>query len=167
MTIKVIEREGIREAIDETSKVFFSGDRAEAERHFQSHPQGDSSTLLGYRDNELVGILTIRWHSKYPPFREQGIPLVHYIEIKWERRGQGIGNALMAEAEAFASARTETLGICVGLFDAYGPAQRLYVKRGFVPDGRGACRGSEPLREGQTVEVNHDLLLWLVKRLRA
>jgi len=165
MNFRIVEREGISEAIAESAQVFFSGDRAEAERHFQTHPHGDSTTLLAFLGEELVGILTIRWQSQYPPFRERNIPLIHYIEVKWERRGQGIGNALMAEAERFASARVDRLGICVGLFDAYGPAQRLYVKRGFVPDGRGACQGAEPLREGQIVAIDHELLIWLVKCL--
>jgi hypothetical protein len=71
----------------------------------------------------------------------------------------------MGHAERFASSRVRKLGVCVGIFDAYGPAQRLYVRRGFVPDGRGVCRGHEPLREGERVQVGHDLLLWLVKDL--
>lgn len=165
MDIRIIEREGVDEAIDEAQRAFFSGDRAEVERHFQGHREGNSTTLLGYQGGELVGILTIRWQSNYPPFREHGVPLIHYIEIKWERRGQGLGSELMERAERFASARVRKLGICVGIFDAYGPAQRLYIKRGFIPDGRGVCRGHEPLKEGQTVQVDHDLLLWLVKDL--
>jgi len=167
MDIRVIEREGIAEAIAEAAQTFFSRDRAEAERNFDGHARGDSATLLGYQDGELVGILTIRWNSNYPPFREQGIPLIHNIEIKWERRGQGLGAALLTHAERFVALRTRKVGICVGIFDAYGPAQRLYVKRGFVPDGRGVCRGHAPLQENETVRVDHDLLLWLVKDLPA
>jgi hypothetical protein len=58
-----------------------------------------------------------------------------------------------------------TLGITVGLFDEYGPAQRLYRRRGYIPDGRDACRGQEPLRKGMQVAIDDDLIIWLTKDL--
>jgi hypothetical protein len=52
----------------------------------------------------------------------------------------------MNAAEELASDRgVVSLGITVGLSDEYGPAQRLYALHGYVPDGRGACCGHEPL----------------------
>jgi GNAT superfamily N-acetyltransferase len=165
MDIKIIEREGIEEAIEEVTPHFFSQDRAEVERNFEGHAEGNSSTLLGYHEGEPVGILTIRWEARYPPFKEQNIPLIQNIEIKWGRRGEGFGNQLMEHAERFIATRRPKAGICVGIFDAYGPAQRLYVKRGYLPDGRGVCLGQEPLKLGETITVDHDLLLWLTKDL--
>ena len=53
----------------------------------------------------------------------------------------------------------------MGLFDAYGPAQRLYARRGYVPDGRGVCQGHRPLVHGECVTLDHDLILWLTKEL--
>ena len=53
----------------------------------------------------------------------------------------------------------------MGLFAEYGPAQRMYARRGYVPDGRGLCRGATPVQEGETVTVDHGLLLWLIKDL--
>jgi hypothetical protein len=38
-----------------------------------------------------------------------------------------------------------TLGITLGLFDEYSPAQRMYGRHGHIPDGRGACQGQRPL----------------------
>jgi hypothetical protein len=58
------------------------------------------------------------------------------------------------------------LGITVGLFDDYGPAQRLYARRGYLPDGRGACRGQQPLSRGTRVTMDDDLILWLTKDVR-
>lgn len=48
--------------------------------------------------------------------------------------------------------------------DHYGPAQRLYAKRGYIPDGRGGCLGRDPVSPGQTVEIDN-LGLWLIKQL--
>jgi hypothetical protein len=58
-----------------------------------------------------------------------------------------------------------TLGITVDLFDAYGPVQRMYGRRGYIPDGRGACRGQRPLSEGMHVRMDHDVIIWLTKEI--
>ena len=48
--------------------------------------------------------------------------------------------------------------------DSYRAAQRLYVLRGYVPDGNGVyCRGRFP-QEGEQVRLDDDLVLYLVKR---
>jgi hypothetical protein len=70
---------------------------------------------------------------------------------------------MMERTEQEIAKRSPLAGICVGISDACGPAQRLYVKRGFVPDGRSVCHPHEPLKEGEVVTIGHDLLLWLVK----
>jgi hypothetical protein len=44
-------------------------------------------------------------------------------------------------------------------------AQRLYGRRGYTPDGRGACGDQEPLRKGMQVTIDDDLIIWLTKDL--
>ena len=81
-------------------------------------------------------------------------------------RRRGVATLLMDAAEQLARDRgTATLGITVGLFDEYGPAQRLYGQRGYIPDGRGACQGQGPLRRGMQVTIDDDLIIWLTKDL--
>lgn len=81
-------------------------------------------------------------------------------------RRQGVATLLMDGAEQLARDRgIATLGITVGLFDEYGPAQRLYGQRGYIPDGRGACRGQQPLSKGMQVSIDDDLIMWLTKDL--
>ena len=60
-------------------------------------------------------------------------------------RQQGVATVLMDAAESLPRAGIAVLGITVGLFDEYGPAQRLYGRRGCIPDGRGPCRGQRSL----------------------
>ena len=43
----------------------------------------------------------------------------------------------MDAAEALASEASDVVCIGVGMYPGYGAAQRLYVKRGYVPDGSG------------------------------
>jgi GNAT superfamily N-acetyltransferase len=163
LTFWLVAPQEIDQAKLAVKAAFFSGDDALIDAHFVDHANGASTTLLGYEAGRLVGIVTIRWHSRYPPFRERGIPLIQYIEIRYEDRGRGLGGQVLERAEQEIARRSPLAGLCVGIFDEYGPAQRLYIRRGFVPDGRGVCRGHSPLRHGEQVVVDHDLLLWLVK----
>ncbi|MDX6419182.1 MAG: hypothetical protein QOG28_3802 [Trebonia sp.] len=83
-----------------------------------------------------------------------GPDAVGYVAIIWESNYAG-----------FRSRGITTLGITVGLFDEYGPAQRMYGRRGYIPDGSGACQGQRPLSEGTQVRLDHDVILWLTKDL--
>ena len=57
------------------------------------------------------------------------------------------------------------MGIGVGLSRDYGAAQRLYIKRGYVPDGRGVTYNYLPVMAGSKVLVDDDLVLWFTKKL--
>jgi hypothetical protein len=81
-------------------------------------------------------------------------------------RRQGIGSRLLDEAERLIAERAPEAGIGVGLDPDYGPAQRLYVQRGYVPDGRGLYTGDRPVFSGETVRVDDGLALYFTKRLR-
>ncbi|GHO46042.1 GNAT family N-acetyltransferase [Ktedonospora formicarum] len=137
----------------------------EAHLHFAGHEQGQADTFLAWNAESLAGYLTIRWQSNYPQFRQQNIPLIHHLGVFPQFQRQGIASQLMDAAEQLISTRATQAGITVGLFDEYGPAQRLYAKRGYIPDGRGACQGQHPLKQGEAVTVDHDLILWLAKDL--
>jgi GNAT superfamily N-acetyltransferase len=163
LTFRVVQPQEIAQVKQEVKEAFFSGDEATINANFEDHENGASTTILGYEAGRLVGIVTIRWHCRYPPFHARQIPLIQNIEIRYEDRGRGLGGQMLERTEQEIARRSPLAGLVVGIFDAYGPAQRLYVKRGFVPDGRGVCHDHTPLKLGDVVTVDHDLLLWLVK----
>lgn len=143
-----------------------TGDAKAARDHMADHNVGAGTTLVARFNGQVVGLVTIRWTSRNPAFAERDIPLIHQIAVSPAFRRSGVATALMDSAEQLVAARgRRSIGITVGLFDEYGPAQRLYARRGYVPDGRGACRGRIPLRHGDTVTLDHDLMLWLTKDL--
>jgi GNAT superfamily N-acetyltransferase len=145
-----------------------SDGEADARTHLAEHSGGDGASLLAVRDGAAAGIVSVLWVSNYPGFAERGIPLVHQIAVAGPARRAGIGARLLAAAEDLARGRgAAELGITVGLFDGYGPAQRLYARRGYLPDGRGACLGQRPLSQGARVTMDHDVILWLTKDLGA
>jgi GNAT superfamily N-acetyltransferase len=163
LDFRVVRPDEIASVKQEVKEAFFSGDEVSIDEHFQDHANGASTTILGYEAGRLVGIVTIRWHPRYPLVRERGIPLIQNVEIRYEDRGRGLGDQMLARAEEEIARRSPIAGLVVGISQDYGPAQRLYAKRGFVPDGRGVCRQFTPLKHGEQVTVDHDLLLWLFK----
>jgi GNAT superfamily N-acetyltransferase len=137
-----------------------------AREHLADHAAGGGASLIAVRNLAVIGIVTIRWQSNYAGFRDRRIPLVHQVAVAGPFRRRGIATMLMNAAEDLARGRgVATLGITVGLTAEYGPAQRLYARRGYVPDGRGACRGQEPLSKGAEVIMDDDLIVWLTKEL--
>lgn len=53
----------------------------------------------------------------------------------------------------------------VGLHYGYGPAQRLYVKRGYIPDGSGVWYQNKILEQYADCNNNDDLILYMSKDL--
>ena len=103
---------------------------------------GRASARLAAAGSGVLGYVAIVWESGYAGFRSRGIPLAHQIAVAGPSRRQGVATLLMDAAEQLTRDRgIVTLGITVGLFDEYGPAQRMYARRGYIPDGRGACQG--------------------------
>jgi len=69
----------------------------------------------------------------------------------------------MDEAEKRISERSKIIGIGVGLYPDYGAAQRMYVLRGYVPDGKGLFQKGQHVKPGQEVCIDDDLALFLTK----
>ena len=165
LAIERVHAEDLAATIDLFTHQVYPGDPEGAHQHFTEHAEGQADTFLAWVDGSLAGYLTIRWQSNNPLFRQHNIPLIHDLLVFSQFQRQGIASHLMDAAEQLIATRATQAGITVGLFDAYGRAQRLYAKRGYLPDGRGACQGRRPLRQGEVVTIDHDLILWLTKDL--
>jgi GNAT superfamily N-acetyltransferase len=124
---------------------------------------GKRAVLVAEVHGQFAGYATLVWESDYPPFRERNIPEIADLNVLRAFQRRGIASALMDAAESLAAARSLVVGIGVGLTADYGPAQRLYIRRGYIPDGRGACQRGFPVRHGQPVTVDDDLLLYLTR----
>jgi GNAT superfamily N-acetyltransferase len=117
-------------------------------------------------EGRLAGYLTILWSSPYKAFRQAGVPEISDLNVLPEFRRRGVARRLMDEAEAQIATRSATAGLGVGLYPDYGPAQQMYVLRGYVPDGRGLAWRADTVRPMDTVVVDDDLVLYLTKPLR-
>jgi GNAT superfamily N-acetyltransferase len=114
----------------------------------------------------FAGYVTLVWEPKYPGLAGAGIPEVQDLNVLDDFRRRGIASRLLDTAEAAAAERAKAVGIGVGLHPGYNAAQRLYVLRGYVPDGLGATHNDRYVLEGETVPFDDELVLHFLKDLR-
>lgn len=133
------------------------------ENYLEEQRQSRRDFILAMLSGEFAGYVTIKWNSQYQSFLQNGVPEISDLNVLERYRRNGIGSALVAEAERRISERAVVAGIGVGLTPDYGPALRLYWKMGFRPDGLGLTYNNERCYFGAQVRVDDDLVLWLAK----
>ncbi|MBX2872765.1 MAG: GNAT family N-acetyltransferase [Saprospiraceae bacterium] len=134
-------------------------------KYLEMQQQGTRDFLLATYQHEFAGYLTINWTSTYLSFREKGIPEIVDFNVLKKFQRRGIGTALMDEAERRIQQVSPIAGIGFGITQDYGPAQILYIRRGYIPDGRGLLLDGETLDYGQQVIISDDLVIFLTKQL--
>lgn len=131
------------------------------ERYLSEQGEGQRLAFVAERLGTFAGYVTLLWRSEYPPFTDGGVPEISDLNVVPDHRGRGVGNLLLDSAETAAAIRCRTVGIGVGLTSDYGAAQRLYVRRGYVPDGRGIMHRNRPVELGANITVDHGAVLML------
>ncbi|KIL40115.1 GCN5 family acetyltransferase [Gordoniibacillus kamchatkensis] len=130
---------------------------------WEENVTGERITLAAFYNGQFAGSLHLLATSHYPYFAERGIPEINDFNVIPPLRKLGIGNALMEAAENIAKQQYGIVGIGVGLYDSYGSVQRLYAKRGYIPDGRGLMYNQQPVVPGSETRVDDDLNLYFTK----
>jgi GNAT superfamily N-acetyltransferase len=138
---------------------------AQYRRYLTEQEEGRRVVLVAFLSGRFAGYVTVVWQSGYPPFARGGIPEIADLNVLPGDRRQGIGSALMEAAESLVAQRSPVAGIAVGLDADYGAAQRMYVQRGYLPDGRGLMYAGRRARHGDPITVDHSLVLYLTKQL--
>lgn len=72
----------------------------------------------------------------------------------------------MNEAEKIAAVYAEKVYLDVCLNSSYGPAQVFYIKRGYVPDGKGVYYEEQVCTENMKLVNDDELTLCLVKKFK-
>lgn len=72
----------------------------------------------------------------------------------------------MDVAESIAAKFSDTVCLSVGLHNGYGAAQRMYVKRGYIPDGTGAWYGTRVCPQYADCYNDDELVLYFAKALK-
>lgn len=135
------------------------------QQYFEEQARNERCIWVAWYNDVFLGYVTLKWQSDYPSFRTQGIPEINDLNVLPNYRGQGVGSKLLGLAEAEARKKGQYVGLGVGLDLSYGNAQKLYVKRGYIPDGLGITYNHEAVNWGTSVPADDDLNLWLIKTL--
>ena len=134
-------------------------------RYEREQAAGSRWVRIATVDGRFAGYVTVAVRSEYAPFSEAGIPEIQDLNVLPSFRGKGIGTHLLDESEGWIKTRSRIAGIGVGLHPGYSAAHRLYVARGYIPDGRGVTSHGQYVREGESVAFDDDLVLWMTKQL--
>ena len=133
-------------------------------RYFLEQECREREVLVAEVGGALAGYITILPCAKQGPFAEI-YPELSDFNVFEPFQNQGIGNLLMEEAEKRVKVISDKVTLGVGLHSGYGSAQRLYVKRGYLPDGSGVWYRNHPVAINATCEDIGDLVLYLSKDL--
>jgi len=129
-------------------------------QYLKEQADGTRDVLVAELGGRFAGYVTVYWAT------QDGVPEIMDLSVLpafWRRR---IGTALMDAAEKRVSERSSVVGIGVGMHAGYGPAQRMYVRRGYIPDGEGLSYDGKPVKSGATVVADDSLTMHFTKRLR-
>ena len=114
-----------------------------------------------------AGYVYIYLRADDGPFKGKDWPIIVDFNVLKKYQRRGIGNRLMDAAEQIAGRYADTVCLGVGLCGSYGTAQRMYVKRGYIPDGSGVWyRGRQCVQYETVCTVDDDLILYFSKKLR-
>lgn len=166
LIIRRLEQHDIQPIADAFALLGWNKLASQYERYLAEQNAGTRIVLVALVDDLFAGYVTIHWLPQTAAFRDSGIPEIQDFNVLPHYRRQGIGTRLLDVAEALAAERSDVVGIGVGLYSDYGAAQRLYVRRGYLPDGRGIYAHDRVVQYGETVVVDDDLVLNFTKRLR-
>lgn len=132
--------------------------------YYKQQQAGERRVIVAEYDGQFAGYLTIVYEPKDDYFRERGIPEIVDFNVLIKFQRQGVGSYLMDIAEKYCFEEYKVIGLSVGLLSDYGSAQRLYVKRGYLPTGTGIKYGNKTLEYFDNVQVDDDLVLSFTKR---
>ncbi|EFM36054.1 acetyltransferase, GNAT family [Streptococcus sp. oral taxon 071 str. 73H25AP] len=133
-------------------------------RYFLEQECREREVLVAEVGGSLAGYITILPCAKQGPFAEI-YPELSDFNVFEPFQNQGIGNLLMEEAEKRVKLISDKVTLGVGLHSGYGPAQRLYIKRGYIPDGTGIWYQNHQPAMNAVCEYIGELVLYLSKNL--
>ena len=136
------------------------------EMRLQHQAEGKSVSLVAEYQGNVAGYINIYPNSEWGAFAGQGYPEIVDFGVLEKYRRHGIGSKLMDIAEQIAEEYSDIVYLGVGMHSGYGSAQRMYVKRGYIPDGTGVWYRDKVCEPHADCCNDDDLVLYLSKKLR-
>jgi RimJ/RimL family protein N-acetyltransferase len=132
--------------------------------YYQGQQEGKHQIFVAMVGDEVAGYTVLLPQIRggtYPI----GTPEISDFGVLEKHQRQGVGNAMMDAAEKAASEFSDIVALSVGLHSGYGAAQRIYAKRGYIPDGSGAWYKGKLHPQYAPCVLDDDLLIYMSRRL--
>ena len=123
---KIITDEEIAQGWNQTEEKY--------QMRIRDHESGKSIALVAEYKGNVAGYINVYPNCEAGPFGGMGYCEIVDFGVLEKYRKNGIGTKLMDVAEQIAGEYADTVYLAVGLYSSYGAAQRMYVKRGYIPD---------------------------------
>lgn len=162
----------IRDMEERDAEIFPVGERAQGwldssadkfEMRLAHVREGKCVSLVAeYREN-AAGYVNVYPDCQWGALGGQGLCEIVDFAVLEKYRRLGVGSRLMDVAERIAFTYADKVYLGVGLHCGYGPAQRMYVRRGYIPDGSGVWYGSKVCEPYADCKNDDDLNIYLMK----
>ena len=164
----------VRSMVPEDAKVFYDmylsygwhPQLETYENYYKAQEAGERIMFIPEYEGKVAGICTLVLKPSEGPLAGKGWPEIVDFCVFFHLHKKGIGNKILDVVEAEAAKISDHVFLAVGVHSGYGAAQRIYVKRGYIPDGTGVWYQGKQLDQYAPCVNDDDLLLFLSKELR-
>ncbi len=136
------------------------------ENYYKEQNEKKRKVFIAVYEGEVSGLCTLVMNPTEGPLADMGYPEIVDLTVFFHVHNKGIGNKLLDVAEREAAKTSDAVYLAVGVHSGYGAAQRIYVKRGYIPDGSGVWYQGKQLEQYAPCCNDDELVLFLSKKLR-
>ena len=133
--------------------------------YLKDQESGERLVFIAEYEEKVSGLCTLVLNPEEGPWKNNGWPEIVDLSVFLDCHKKGIGNKLLDVAEQEAAKISDHVYLAVGVHSGYGPAQRIYVKRGYNFDGSGVWYKGNPLEPYEACVNDDELLLFMSKKL--
>ena len=134
-------------------------------RQLDNQEKGECAALLALYNDNAAGYVLLYYQCRWGGLGGHHIPGIVDLIVFEKYRRKKIATVLLDIAEDIAGQHCDKIYLDVCLNSSYGPAQRFYIKRGYIPDGKGVYYEEKICETGAVCRNDDELTLCLVKEL--
>ena len=132
-------------------------------RQLENQEKNECIALLALYNGAAAGYVFLYYRCRWGGMAGCNIPGIVDLIVFEKYRRKKIATILLDIAEDIAKQHSNKIYLDVCLNSDYGAAQRLYIKRGYIPDGKGVYYKEKICETDAVCRNNDELTLCLVK----
>ena len=164
LVIRNMEESDAQIFTDEETAQGWHPDISKYRTRLRDQAEGKCISLTAVYEGHPAGYINVYLTGLGGAFKGKGWPEIVDFGVLKKYRRRGIGGKLMDAAEKIAGQYADTVWLGVGLHSGYGSAHRMYVKRGYIPDGTGVWYPGKRCEQYATEIANDDYLQLLFSK---